>query len=226
MFRISAKGDYSEVLRLPAHPRAAAVIDCVAIDRHRRLYVNHVTEGKCHRFEWDGKRYEKQRELGAGVHGTKKSIAVDQQDNVFIVVMSGVRQTILIRIDSSGEETYFSIPHAAVNIAVDDNEKLYIPLISKGIVGVFTYDAKLVSEIPLALEPGHSPADIAIGASGDLYLPIFHNGQILQIEQGSKLINQVRFIPGNFGTPGGIAFDTNGRMFISNFAGDEIFVTY
>lgn len=226
VFRISSKGEYSEVLRLPAHPRAAAVIDCLAVDQDRRLYVNHVTESTCHRFEWNGKKYINQRELGAGVIGTKKSIAVDEKGNVFIVVMSGVWQTIIIRIDPNGTETHFSLSETAVYIAVGKNEQLYIPLISKSVIGVYTYSGRLVSEIPYFLEPGHSPSDITISTSGDIYLPVFHTGQILRIEQNGSLINQVGFLPGKFGAPGGMAFDSRGRMFVSNFEGNEIYVVY
>jgi len=226
VFRISSKGEYSEVLRLPAHARAAAVIDSIAVDRHRRLYVNHVTESACHRFEWDGKRYVKPRELGSGIIGTKKSIAVDQNDNVFIVVMSGIRQSIVIRVDPSGNETHFPISETAVYIAVDKTERLFIPLISKSVVGIFSYEGKLLSEIPYSLEPGHSPVDIAISESGDIFLPIFHSGRVLHIANRNSRIAQVKFLPGTFGTPGGIAFDSKGRMFLSDFAADQIHVIY
>lgn len=226
VFRISSKGEYSEILRLPAHSRAAAVIDSVAVDRDRRLYVNHVTESTCHRFEWNGKKYINQRELGSGVIGTKKSIAVDEKGNVFIVVMSGVRQTIIIRIDPNGVETHFSLSETAVYIAVDKNEQLYIPLISKSVIGVYTYSGKSVSEIPYFLGSGHSPSDITVSTSGDIYLPVFHTGQILHIGQSGSLISQIKFLPGKFGAPGGLAFDSRGRMFVSNFEGNEIYVVY
>ena len=225
VFKISTDGQFSEIFRLPAHPRAAAVIDSLAVDRQKRLYVNHVAQGKCHRFEWDGKKYGNERELGSKIVGTKKSITIDHEGNIFIAVMAGIREGFIVRMDPSGTESHFRVPDTAIYIAVDANQRLYIPLISKSIVGVFDYAGNMITKIPYFLELGQSPSDIWVSANGDIYLSI-HNGRILHIPNDSNGLSEVQFLPGSFGVPGGLAFDSKGRMFVSNSQGNEIWVVY
>ncbi len=220
VYRVLRSGGFEEIVRLPALEMMPYGIDCIAVDKDSNLYVNDLSTGGCLRFGWDGKHYKNPVSIGTVIHGTKKSIVVDQQGHVFIAVMgSEPGRGYIIHIEPDGSESYFQTRDMVIYLALDQEGNIYTPSQSTKAIHVYNREGTLINTIQDAVP--ESPSDILIDQGGAIYLPFFHSGKVLKVTL-TKGIPTATHIADGFRTPGGIAMDSQGRLYVSNFDGNPI----
>ncbi len=220
VYRVLRGGGFEELIRLPELEMMPYGIDCIAVDKDRNLYVNDLSTGGCLRFRWDGKRYKNPVLIGTVIHGTKKSIVVDQQGHVFVAVMGGEPgRGYIIHIEPDGSESYFPTNDTAIYLALDQQGNIYTPSQSARAIHVYNREGTLINTIPDVVK--ESPSDILIDRNGAIYMPFFYSGKVLKIvlTESSPIVT---LIAEGFRTPGGTAIDSQGRLYVSNFEGNPI----
>jgi len=223
VFSISRNGTFSIALSLEVKAFSPYVISCLAIDSKKRLYVNDLTRNACHRFEWDGSKFANPTQLGERFVGQKHSIAINGIGQIFIGWTPSVGQGgAIIRVDPDGAESSFSTRGLPLYLAVDDQNKVYVPCGPTTSVDLYSPSGEFIEAIVHG-ETG-IPGDLALDRNRTIYLAFPAKGGILKIPHLPTGI--IQYIPGKFGHPTGIAMDQRGRIFVSNFAGGEMFVIY
>ncbi len=220
VYRVLRSGGFEELVRLPELEKMPYGIDCIAIDKDRNLYINDLSTGGCLRFGWDGKHYKNPVPIGTEIHGTKKSIVVDQEGHVFVAVMSGnPNQGNIIHIKPDGSESYFPTRDMVIYLALDQEGNIYTPSHNTKSIHVYNREGILINTIQDVVP--ENPSDILIDQSGAIYLPLFYSGKILKVTltNGSPAVT---YIADGFRTPGGIAMDSQGHLYVSNFDGNPI----
>ena len=224
VFRLDRAGMFSEVLRISSSPRAAAGIDCLAVDSHKNLYVNDVSKQAAFKFSWDGEGYVNPIQIAAGIDGAKKGFAVTDSGDIFVAVMGSPNQGWIVRREANGKETSFPVKGTPIWLAAGTDGNIYVPLVHSAMVVAYRPDGPVADEIPYNIKES-SVCDILVDKKGVIYMPFFHTGRILRIGFGG-LLWQAEFLPQTFGTPGGIAMDSHGRLYVSDFTGNSIDVVY
>ena len=220
VYRVLRSGGFEEIVRLPELEMMPYGIDCIAVDKDRNLYVNDLSTGGCLRFGWDGKHYKSPVSIGTAIHGSKKSIVVDQQGHVFIAVMgSEPGRGSIVHIEPDGSESNFPTRDMAIYLALDQEGNIYTPSQNTKAIHVYNREGTLINTIPDAVP--ESPTDILIDQGGAIYLPFFYSGKVLKVTL-AKGIPTATYIADGFRTPGGIAMDSQGRLYVSNFDGNPI----
>ena len=224
VFRLDRTGVFSEILRISSSPRAAAGIDCLAVDVHKNLYVNDVSKQAAFKFSWDGRKYVNPIEVAAAVTGAKKGFAVMDSGDVFVAVMGSPSRGWIVRREVNGKETVFPVRGTPIWLAAGTDGNIYVPFADTATVVAYRPDGTVAEEIPYNIKDS-SVCDILVDKDSVIYMPLFHTGRVLRIGFGGVLW-QAEFLPQTFGTPGGIAMDSHGRLYVSDFTGNSIDVVY
>ncbi len=223
IYRISAGGEFKEVLKIASSPTIVAAIDCLAVDQQKNLYVNFVARRTAYKFEWDGKSYGNPVEFGKSIDGPKKGIATTPSGSLFFAVMGPPNRGWLVRRDLDGHEFPIPIDGMPIWIASGPTGKIYIPIGSRGTVLVYSESGILIEEIPHGIMDS-SVTGIFVEKDESVYLA-FQSGKVLRIAAVGKLLT-AEYLPHSFGIPGGLAMDSRRRLFVSDFSGDAVKVLW
>lgn len=222
VYKIARTGGLFEVIRISSPDSYSPGIDCLAIDNEHNLYVNDMNNNVIIKYRWNGKCYESHEILATSIKGTKKSIAIDGEGNVFVAVMGhAVNYGYIIKIRPDGTETCFETRDTAIYIGVDNNGKIYVPSNKYKSVDVYNYDGKIINSINYNVSD--TPSDILVDNDA-IYIPFFHSGKIMKIGLGKH--HEIEELVEGAGNIGGIAKDSLERIYFSDFQNNKIEVIY
>jgi Protein of unknown function (Hypoth_ymh) len=219
VYRSASAGGIEEVIRISQPDTYAFGVDCLAVDSKRNLYVNDMFRRVCLRFKWDGNRYSRPDVFANSLEGTKKSIAVNNNGDVFVAVMGGLHSGYILCVDPTGKETSFQTRDTAIYLAVNPEGHLCLPSASFHAVDIYSESGILISSLVHGIK--ETPTDILVDGDGAIFLPFWESGRIFRIVSVNSIVKVEQFA--QFSPHiGGIAMDSIGRIYASVFGGNSV----
>jgi tripartite motif-containing protein 71 len=198
----------------------------VALDSQGNVYITENT--RVQKFDSNGKFLAKWGKAGTGdgEFGLALAIAIDAQDNVYVV---DINNTEIQKFDSNGKflvrwggpgpgPGQFNLP---TSVAIDKDGNVLVAEARTGRLQKFDSNGKYLSEESLGSVDGlgMGPVALAVGDQGQLYIGEYANGRVNEFDSTGKLLASW----GNTGPykdqiseAGGLALGKDGTVYVGD----------
>jgi tripartite motif-containing protein 71 len=198
----------------------------VALDSQGNVYVTE--NNRVQKFDSNGKFLTKWGEAGSGdgQFGLALAIAVDPQDNLYVV---DINNNEIQKFDSSGKfllkwggkgsgDGQFSNP---TSVAIDMQGNVLVSDADTGRLQKFDSNGKFLSQVYLGAVDGMviGPVAMAVGDQGQIYIGEFAHGRVVEFDSSGKLLAAW----GNTGSyqdqmseAGGMALGKDGGVYVGD----------
>ncbi len=198
----------------------------VALDSQGNVYVTE--NNRVQKFDGNGKFLTKWGTPGTGdgQFGLALAIAIDAQDNVYVV---DINNNNVQKFDSDGkfllkwsgkgtDEGHFNLLDA---VAIDGQGNILVTDAATGRLQKFDSNGKFLSQVYLGSVDGMviGPVALAVGDQGQIYIGEFAHGRVVEFDGSGKLLAAW----GNMGTyqeqmseAGGLALDKDGNVYVAD----------
>lgn len=222
VYKLAAQGGFSKVISLPIPSSYPAGITALAVGLDGTVYTNLLHKPHCLRFAPDGKGgYCNPVPFAGGHGGSRQGIALNQNGDAFVTVLTSGDTGLVIRHGTDGTETSFTVPTVVLNIASDSRGQLYLTAPREHAVRVYSEAGQFLESI--SYDADDSPSAIALDPEGRIILPFFHSGRVLRFTHATSEVSG-ELLADNLGVLGGAAFDSRGQLYIAQFDGDVIYL--